>query len=233
MRLFTARPWLPLLALLAAGTAHAGRPLQTEDAGVIDAGGCEIEGVHERLRVSGETARDTALTFSCGIGWRSQLGITGSRARADGESASGAALGGKTRLWSAGDHGPALTVAWSLAWARAAGSWRHAEDEARLVWSMPAGPGTLHLNVGHARDRIERSSSTPWGVGWEHGGVEAGGVTLAPMAEVYGDGRGGHAWNVALRATLVPERFYLDGSYGRQTGGVGGRLVTVGFKVAF
>jgi plasmid stabilization system protein ParE len=53
------------------------------------------------------------------------------------------------------------------------------------------------------------------------------------VAEVYGDGRGGHAWNVALRATLVPERVYLDGSYGRQTGSVGARLVTVGFKVTF
>lgn len=233
MRPFTARSGLTLLALLAAHAAQAGRPLQTEDAGVIDAGGCEIEGAHERLRISGATARDTALTFSCGIGWRSQVGITGSRSRADGESASGTALGGKTRLWSAGDDGPALTVAWSLAWARAAGSWRHAEDEARLVWSMPAGPGTLHLNLGHARDRIERMSSTPWGVGWEHGGVETGGLTLAPMAEVYGDGRGGHAWNVALRATLVPERLFIDGSYGRQTGSVGARLVTVGFKVTF
>lgn len=233
MRLFTARSGLTLLTLLAAGAAHAGRPLQTEDAGVLDAGGCEVEGAHERLRVSGATARDTALTLNCGIGWRSQLGITGSRSSADGDSASGTALSGKTRLWSADGEGPALTLAWSLGWARAAGSWQHAEDLARLVWSMPAGPGTLHLNLGHARDRLGHTSSTPWGVGWEHGGFQAGGLTLAPMAEVYGDGRGGHAWNVALRATLVPEKLFIDGSYGRQTGSVGARLVTVGFKVAF
>lgn len=233
MRRSAACWWLTLMAWLAAGAAHAGRPLQTDDAGVLDAGACEIEGAHERLRVSGVTARDTALAFYCGFGWGSQTGIATSRAHADGGSASGTAVGGKTRVWNAGDGGPALTVAWSLAWARVDGSWRHAEDVARLVWSMPAGPGTLHLNVGHARDRIVRTSSSPWGVAWEHGGLQAGGLTLAPMAEVYGDGRGGQAWNVALRATLVPERFYLDGSYGRQTGGVGGRLVTVGFKVTF
>lgn len=225
--------WLLACALAAAGAAHAGRPLQTEDAGVIDAGGCEIEGVHERLRVSGETARDTSLAFNCGVGWRSQLGLAGSRSSAEGTTTRGIALGGKTRLWSAGDDGPALALGWSLGWARQDGSWRHAEDQARLAWSMPAGPGTLHLNLGHARDRLERTSAALWAVAWEHGGVAAGGITLAPMAEVYGDDRGGHAWNVALRATLVPDRLYIDGSYGRQNGSTHARLVTVGFKVTF
>ena len=83
------------------------------------------------------------------------------------------------------------------------------------VWSMPAGPGTLHLNVGHARDRIERTSSTPWGVGWEHGGLQAGGLTLAPMAEVYGDD---HAALLVLASMLNEEvsvvRQKLGASYG-------------------
>ena len=76
------RAWLTLVALATAGTAHAGRPLQTEDAGILYAGGCENEGAHERLRVSGVTERDTNLPLHCGLGWRSHTNIATSPALA-------------------------------------------------------------------------------------------------------------------------------------------------------
>ena len=43
------------LAWCAAGPALAGRPLATEDAGVLEAGECELElyASHERLRPTG------------------------------------------------------------------------------------------------------------------------------------------------------------------------------------
>jgi hypothetical protein len=53
------------------------------------------------------------------------------------------------------------------------------------------------------------------------------------MAEVFGDDRGDVWWNLAARLTLVPERLFIDISYGRQTHAERARLVTAGFKLAF
>ena len=42
--------------------SQAGRPLQTEDAGILEAKTCEVEGATARARVAGaSTSRDSAL----------------------------------------------------------------------------------------------------------------------------------------------------------------------------
>lgn len=230
--------WLTsmLLVLTAAapGSGLAGRPLQTEDAGVLDAAACEIEGATQRLRLHGDSSTETGLTFNCGFGWRSQAGLTLSRSHGDGPRSRGAALGGKTGLWSGqGDNASALTLAWTLASSRDDGRWQRSEDEVKLVASVPAGEGTIHGNLGHLRERNPRRTLTSWNLAYEHEGLALGGMTLAPMAEVFGDDRSSPWWNVALRLTLVPERAFVDVSYGRQTGDGKPRLVTAGFKIAF
>lgn len=215
--------------------AQAGRPLQTEDAGVLDPGACEIEGAHLRTTLAGQRETEATLGLGCGLGWRSQLGIGLSRARVDGSSATGGQLGGKTALWQGeGEDGVALTLAWSLGWDRGAdGRWTHSSQALNAVASVPAGPGSVHLNMGHARDRVADAVSTTWGLAYEHEGVALGTVHWAPMAELFGDDRGSRWVNLALRATVVAERVFLDLSVGRQLGGDKARLVTVGFKLAF
>jgi hypothetical protein len=224
-----------LAALALAAAAHAGRPLQTEDAGVLDRGGCELEGAHLRETTLGRRASETGLGLGCGLGWRSQLGVGIARSHAEGESATGLQLGGKTSLWQAdGDSAAALTLAWALTWDRpAGGGWSHSGKALNLVGSVPTGPGTLHLNLGHARDVPSELVSTTWGLAYEHDGIAWGGLKWAPMAELFGDDHGSPWWNLALRATVVPDRIFLDLSYGRQSGGNKPRLVTAGFKFAF
>lgn len=227
---------LALMALLAlSAPAHAGRPLQTDDAGVLEAGACEVEGAHLRTRTAGERESESTLGLGCGLGWRSQLGMALARARADGLSATGAQLGGKTALWqSTGDAGAAVSLAWSLGWTRGAGEgWAHTGRAAALVASVPAGPGTVHLNLGHAREPQAHTVATTWGAAFEHPGASLAGVHWAPMAELFGDDRGARWWNLALRATLVAERVFLDLSYSRQSGGDRADLLTAGFKLAF
>jgi hypothetical protein len=230
---WTATPALLALLILAA-PAQAGRPLQTEDAGVLDAAACEIEGAHLRTTVAGSRETETTLGLGCGVGFRSQVGVGVSRARADGDSATGAQLGGKTALWQGeGDGAPALTLAWSLGWGKDGGGWRHTDQALNAVATVPAGPGSVHLNLGHARDPQAHAVATTWGLAYEHDAVAVGPVQLAPMAEFFGDDRGSRWANLALRATLVPERVFLDLSVGRQLGGDKARLVTAGFKLAF
>jgi hypothetical protein len=213
--------------------AHAGRPLQTEDAAVLDRGACEFEASHLRLSFGGTSARETGVGLGCGTGWNSQLGAGLARASASGEKATGFGLGGKTGLWQAVGDAPAeLSLAWGLDWERSDGSgWQSGSRFATLVGSLPAGPGSVHVNLGHVS--ADGAGSTVWNLAWEHGDLDIGGLPLAPMAEVFGDDRGDLWANLALRATLVPERVFIDASWGRQLVSDKARLLTVGFKFSF
>ena len=224
-----------LIAALASPLAHAGRPLQTEDAGVLERGACEVEGVASRVSLAGEHATGQSLQLGCGVGYSSQLALAAIRARALGETATGWALGGKTELWrGAGNEPAALSLAYGLAWERGGGqSLRHAASGVRAVYSRPMGPGVFHANLGYDRDEIARDGATGWNLAWEHEGFDVGGVNLAPMAEVFGSEGESAWWNVALRATIVPDKFFIDGSYGRQNSDGRPKLFTLGFKFAF
>lgn len=220
------RPTVTTLALLLAtcGPADAGRPLQTEDAGVIDPGGCELEGAHSESRLGAERVRQSSLQLGCGIGSGTEVALQALRPRE-------LALVGKTQLTSAG---PAqVTLAWTLAHRHVETAWRRSGASLNLVASTPAGPDwTLHANLGHLRDELQHRRSTTWALAAEHNGLGANG-RWQPMAEVFGDDRGRPWANAALRLTLVPDRVFVDGSIGRQLGGTRARLATAGFKFAF
>lgn len=196
-------------------SAQAGRPLQTEDAGVLERGACELEGATQRVSVDGARATEHALQFGCGIGFKSQVALNASTAKDGSERSRGLALVGKTALWSgAGDNPAGLTLAWGLQWAKADGdSRRHAATDLNLVYSRPLPAElTLHANLGHSRDELGKQRSTTWGLALEHAGFGP----VAPMAEFFGDDREPAWWNLGLRWTVVPEKVFLDVSYGRQ-----------------
>lgn len=220
------------LAVLASQPALAGRPLQTEDAGVLEAKACEVEGVWGRAKASGlPSARETSLQFGCGWGYNSQLALAVARASSGGAHANGARLGGKTQLWSNEAKEPTVfTLAYGLTAADVPGSgWKHAATDINAVLSTPVAGMTLHANLGWSRDQLASSSATSWGVALEHPGFGS----VAPMAELFGDEDNAPWWNLGLRWTVVPDKTYLDLSYGRQM--ITGRpsMLTVGFKFAF
>ncbi len=213
--------------------SQAGRPLQTEDAGILEAKTCEVEGATARARVAGaSTSRDSALQLGCGVGFNSQVALAVSTASDGTDRERGMRLGGKTEIWSAGgDDGAALTLAWGVDRARAGsgGGWKTSGVDARAVVSIPAGPLTWHLNVGHERDTQARSSTTAWGGALEHEGYGP----LAPMAELFGNDREAPWWNLGLRYTIAKDKAYIDMSYGRQMTGGTPSLLTAGFKLVF
>ncbi len=214
--------------------AYAGRPLQTEDAGVLDLRGCEIEGAHSRFSVAETRAYDTDFGFSCGVGFRSQLGLGRTWGRADSASSSGAGVGGKTWLWRAtGDEGTAVTLAYGLSSARKEGGWETSNHSLNVVTSIPVSAGQVHLNLGNTKDHIEKLSSTAWNIAYESNGYDFNGINLAPMGEIFGDDREAPWWNLALRATVIPDTLFVDFSYGRQITTGTPKWVTAGFKVAF
>jgi hypothetical protein len=219
------------LAISSTGTAWAGRPLQTEDAGVLGAGECEIESFAARERVRDEpTARALSAQVGCGIGLRSQLALAAARTRAAGEKVDDITLVGKTWLRELDDDDIGVTLAYALGATRLPGaSLRHEATEVRAVVTVPRGDWQVHANAGWARSEADRLNSTIWGMAAERTGL--GPVDL--MAEVFGDDRSDPWLNAGLRWNAIPDRLNLDASYGVQMNSARARLLTVGFKLTF
>lgn len=224
-------PLFVFAALLLTPDAHAGRPLQTEDAGILEARSCEVEGATQRLRPSAAPrSSENSLQLACGVGASSQLAVAASGTSSTGISDKGLRLGGKTELWSAGKDGAALTLAWGASALKASGaSWQRDGVEVRAVASIPAAGLNWHVNLGHERDLQARSSTTAWGLAAEHPGAG----TVAPMAELFGNDREAPWWNLGLRWTLREDRVFVDVSYGRQISRGQAQLLTAGFKFVF
>ncbi len=231
----TLNPILVCALALCALPAQAARPLQTDDAGVIPSGACELEGSRTQVRTAGLRVREFGAALGCGIGWNSQLGLAYAQAGSAGLKVRGAALLGKTGLWSGqGDGAPALAAAWALGWAKAPGTgWEREGSEFRLIGTLPLGAVMLHANLGHLRERASGLKATTWGLALESEELPAGPVRWAPLAEVYGDDRGDRWAAAGVRLTLLPERLYLDIAHARQRGGDKVRATTAGFRLGF
>jgi hypothetical protein len=222
-----------LLLSLTSLAVHAGRPLQTEDAGVLGKGECELEAVLEQASVGPVRARAQGLGVGCGVVPGLQLGVAVAAAKAEGERARGAAVGGKWRL-AGGDDGPQLALTAGADWVKLPGTgWQQAGAGVGLVASLPAPGGTVHLGIDHGRDRLGRLDTTSWGVAFELDERALGTLAWAPMAEWVGDDRDGTAFNLGLRLAVVADRLWLDASRGRRLSGDRERLVTLGLKLAF
>ncbi len=217
-----------LLSAAAVGAARAGRPLQADDAPVMEPRACEIEGASSDWRSDAHDQRQSYLQIGCGIGWGTELNLQMLRPRE-------LELGGKTQVydtpWPDGDA--QLSLAWSLARRHVGAGWRRSGAGLLLVASAPLSRDWVaHANLGHQRDELLRRRSTTWALAAEHNGLgEAG--RWQPMAEVFGDDHGRPFANAALRLALWPGSVFVDASLGRQLGGARVRLATAGFRLAF
>lgn len=97
-----------LVVIGMASTAHAARPLSTDDTGVLDKGGCEAEAVLSRDKSEGVTARGQSLQLGCGLGGRTQAAIAVDQAREDGLRVRGITASGKFALL------PSDKASWSV-----------------------------------------------------------------------------------------------------------------------
>jgi hypothetical protein len=215
---------------------HAARPLQTDDAGVLAPRDCEIEGATQRLSAAGQAATETGVQLGCGVGWDSQLAVAAAAERAEGERTSSLAISGKTGLWKSTDKDDAsgLALSWQLLSSKVpGGAWRHTETSVNLLWSMPlATHHTLHVNLGHSRQEVDKRRATTWGLGFEHAGLGGDGRWI-PVAELYGDDRERPWWNLGLRLVAVPDKLFVALSYGRQWTQERPTLITLSLKAAF
>ena len=228
-----ARTTLALALSFAALGAHAGRPMATEDAGVLDRGACELESYVARATASGlPSARALSLQLGCGFGYDTQLAFAVAEAKAGGLKARTTTLLGKTALNAPANNTTAFTLAWGLAWAKPdGGSNGHELTFLNGVATHPLSSSLkLHANLGWSRSQSAKASTTNWNLGLEKSyasGIDA-------MAEIYATDRDDAPWvQLAVRWAAIPDKLFVDGSWGLQTGSGSAKQMTVGLKVPF
>lgn len=222
-----------LLAALACGPAQAGRPLVTEDAGVLGRGDCEFEGVAARLDTIGPSETAGLLQLACGTGFQTQLASAFGATRTEGEHSLQAAVTGKTSFRELTDDQAGVALAYAFSGTRPSGmGWRYDTTALMAVVTVPVQTALLlHVNFGASHSRIDRETSAVWAAAVEV--LQVGGSALDLMAETFGTQREPPWLNAGLRYTVVPERFTVNASFGVRGGSEQPKLATVGFKLNF
>ena len=212
--------------------AWAGRPLATEDAGVLGRGDCEIESFAGRAHTADSDTETTRWAqFGCGIGYNTQLAVGAGGEKAAGATTRIAALAGKTYLRELTDDQSGVVLAYAFLGAKEPGEgFKHDATEIKAVVSVPSNGWLLHANLGSNFSHTSKLHSTVWAFAAERPSA-VGPVDL--MAEVFGDNHGEPWTQFGARWQVVPERFFVDASWGVQTDSARTKLVTIGLKLAF
>jgi hypothetical protein len=220
---------MPLLLL--APAAHAGRPLVTEDAGVLAGRDCEWESAALSTRQAGSPRVTELLTqLGCGIGLDTQAALAVGRARSNGASEHSLALLGKTGLVAAEEGGTAWTLAWGLVGYRPTNnSLRHDLSFLNLVVTHSLGDGfTGHANAGLTHSRSAGQTTANWNLALEWAQRDG----LEWMGEVYGAERS-KPW-LGLGVRWSPSKDWsFNASLARQSETPRVNLLSLGFKLGF
>lgn len=211
---------IALAALLAAAApaALADRSRLSQDEEGVEAGDCEFEVGLERSRARGASRqRETAVSLSCGIGWRSELTLAAARQRDADERVHLRALELKTTLVPRRGRAPGWALQASLADERATGaSWRRSDYALTLEATVEPRPEWLaEAQLGWARDVRGRADRMTWVLALEHALSEAWETRI----EAEGDDREAPRAAASLRWAFWPDLAQLTLAHGKRLGG--------------
>jgi hypothetical protein len=224
------KPLATLFAVLSAATcmpaAQAARPFVTDDARIVERGGCQVETFYKRQRAY--HGPEFWFLPAC-----SPFGVelTAGANRIEGDPS--LVLQAKTLLRRIEPNGAgfALTL----------GSFAtRIRQEGREAWS-PYVNGiasfafgddavVLHANLGAIRDRVGKLDRGTWGVGAE---VRLAAPRLYGIVETYGQRGEKPTRHVGLRYWIQPDRLQLDSTLGERDGEPRQRFFTVGLRFLF
>jgi hypothetical protein len=214
--------------LAAAPAAHAARPFVTDDARVVDKGGCQIETFYKRQHRFDES--EFWFLPACNP-WGVELALGGGRVHSGlaGDSRALTAQG-KVMLRALETNGygfalsagisrvkPTGTAGSSNPYFNAIGSFSFLDD--RVV---------LHANLGAIRDAEAKVSRGTWGVGAE---VLLSAPRWYGLIESYGQRGDKPTLHTGLRYWIVPNRIQVDATTGLQHASPERRFHTVGLRI--
>jgi hypothetical protein len=201
------------LGLGLSAPAQAARPLNTDDARIVDANACQVESWVRRNEGSTEYWALPGCNFTGNL----ELTLGGARTSdATGSPLTRMVLQGKTILKPLEKNG------WGLG--LAAGTIRRSQSGtggSDVYAYVPASLSfaddrwVVHTNVGWLREQSTRRDLATWGVGLER--------ELRPttwlIAETFGQSRDKPQFQFGLRQWIVPGHVQVDATYGSHLGG--------------
>jgi hypothetical protein len=202
-----------LAGVLAATCAHAGRPLATDDASVLEAGSCHLESWLEHTPDGRAFWAMPACSPLAGV----ELAIGGARSHRDGEPA--ATIGAwqvKTVWQQVSESQPGYGLA--LGGQHVRGGAGSTELKGIASWPLRGDALLLHTNLGWLRARDgeldERQNHATWAVALD----SALGERTRASLESLGTSGQRAAWQAGLSYALVPDRIQIDASVGSAFG---------------
>jgi hypothetical protein len=212
-----------------ASTAHAARPLVTDDAAIVDRGALELSLWCERASGARLCPISGAFTPFGATEWTVAAGRLGGELRG-----SLASVGVKQLLAGGGDDGPAFAL--GAAWTRLAPRGEPSNRELDLVGIVtvptPVDGTVMHVNLGGrvVREDGERARRGLWALALDRDFDGRAGLA----AEVFGVAGDERRWQLSARWLPVGDRLQLDLSHGQALGrGPSDRLVTAGLVLFF
>ena len=213
--------------------AHAARPFVTDDARIVDTGGCQIESFVKHQRRYQED--EVWFLPACSPVGRVELTLGGIQTDNANEGTSSSAIAqGKVLLRELrkNDFGLALTLGGALLNTIDPALARGWSPYVNVIGSLSVldDAAIVHANAGSIRDRVMSRTRTTWGLGAEIALTS----WLFAIVEDYGQEAERPSRQVGLRFWVVPNRFQIDCTLGSQPGEPDSRSWTsVGIRALF
>lgn len=196
------------------GSVHAARPMNTDDANIVDEKSCQLESWVKTTRTTSERWALPGCNFGGELEW-----TLGGNAQTD------EALG-QTHFWvgqvkkrwvAVGENsvGISTTVGTMLTRPALAGQPNDKDDYLNVPVSVPLGQDRmLHLNAGWVQHQTKGVGRATWGVGVELPMT----ARLIAIAESFSEASMSTRYQFGLRMWVVPQRVQIDTTYGNQFG---------------
>jgi len=218
--------WAMAGFILISGSAYAARPMNTDDARIVDPKSCQLESWIKHPKGSTEFWAQPACNFTGSL----ELTVGGAITRADGSSnTSTQLLQGKTLFKPLEVNGWGLGLAAGVARDPRAGAGRGSDLYAYVParFSFLDDKLVMHTNVGWLHEQDTRKHRMTWGLGSE---LQLHEKTWL-IAETHGQNNGRPFVQVGVRHWLVPDRVQFDVTWGSRVGDGSQRWFTLGLRL--
>ncbi len=197
--------------LLAAQTAHAARPMTTDDARLTDAGACQVE---SWVHLHGGQREIWALP-ACNPGGNFELTLGGALSYSGSRQERGAqVIQGKTLFKPLVTNGYGIGIAAGYATQPGSANSGHPYFYVPVSFSLADDLAVIHTNLCYTRERENHENRLTWGVGGE---IQLSAQNYL-IAETYGQDKGSPFFQLGLRHWIVPNHVQIDTTVGSRFG---------------
>lgn len=203
---------------------YAGRPMATDDAGITEAGACQLESWAQRNQGFNEYWAVPACNFTGNL----EVAIGRSRAKSDSGHELASMIQGKTLFKPLRTNGWGIGLAFGTRFQK--GNLNDGDHYAYMPasWSFADDRLIIHSNIGWLREKANRRNALTWALGTESALTAETSVSV----EAFGQDIGKPSWQVGARHWIMTDRVQVDMTYGNRFGQLRGeqRWFSVGLK---